>query len=67
MESPLGLGPRTKLGLLGHLQTCIGLHTKLWVQSLGIACMHVRKHACTYSSMHMHSRHRNSKNHIFMY
>jgi len=30
MESPLGLGLGTKLGLLGHFLTCIGLHTRLW-------------------------------------
>ena len=37
MELPLGLDLGTKLGLLGHLLTCIGLHTKLRVQSFGIA------------------------------
>ena len=38
----LGLGLRTKLGFLGHLLTCIGLHTKLWVRSLGTAWEGVR-------------------------
>ena len=37
MELPPSLGPRTKLGILGHLLTCIGMHTKLWVWSLGTA------------------------------
>ena len=35
MELPLGLGPGTKLGFLGHLLACICLHTRLWVRSLG--------------------------------
>ena len=43
MELPLGLGSGTKLGLLGHLLTCIGLHTKLWVRSLGIVWEDVRQ------------------------
>ena len=37
IELPFGLGPRTKLGILSHLYTCIGLHTRLWVRSLGMA------------------------------
>ena len=36
------LGPRTKLGFLGHLLTCICLHTKLWVWSLGMTWECVR-------------------------
>ena len=43
MELLLGLGLGTKLGLLGHLLTCIGLHTKLWVWSLGITWEGVRQ------------------------
>ena len=35
MELPSSLGPGTKLGLLGHLLTCIGLHRRSWVQNLG--------------------------------
>ena len=37
MELLPGLGLGTKLGLFGHLRICMGLHTKLWVLSLGIA------------------------------
>ena len=35
MKSPPRLGLGTILGLLGQSFTCIGLHTRLWVQSLG--------------------------------
>ena len=35
IESPPRFGLGIILGLLGHLLTCIGLYTKLWVQSLG--------------------------------
>ena len=26
-----------QIGILGHLLTCIGMHTKLWIRSLGMA------------------------------
>ena len=42
MESLPGLGLGTKLGILGHLLICIGLHTGLWVPSLGTAWEGVR-------------------------
>ena len=41
-ESPPSLGIGTKLGLLGHLFTFIGLHTRLWIWSLGTAWEGVR-------------------------
>ena len=43
MESSPGLGPGTKLSLLGHLLTCIGLHTKLWFRNLGMVWEDVRQ------------------------
>ena len=43
MELPPGLGLRTKLGILGHLLICIGLHTRLWVRSLGMTWEGVRQ------------------------
>ena len=42
MESPLGLGPRTKMSTLDHLLTCIGLHTILWIWSLSTVWEGVR-------------------------
>ena len=42
MELPPSLGLGTKLGLLGHSLTCIGMHTKLWVRSLGTTWEGVR-------------------------
>ena len=42
MESPPKLGLGTMLGLLGQSLTCIGLHTRLWVQNLGMAWEVVR-------------------------
>ena len=37
MELPPRLGLETVLDLLGHSLTCIGLHTRLRVRSLGTA------------------------------
>ena len=42
MELPSSLDPETKLGLLGRLLTCIGLHTTLWVQSFDMVWKGVR-------------------------
>ena len=42
MESPTRLGLGTILGLLGQSLICMGLHTKLWVQSLGTTWEGVR-------------------------
>ena len=42
VELPCKFGLGTKLGLLVHSLTCIGLHTRLWVQSLGTTWEGVR-------------------------
>ena len=42
MESPPRLGLGTILSLWGQSLTCMGLYTRLWVQSLGIAWEGVR-------------------------
>ena len=42
MESSPRLGLETILGLLGQSLTCIGLHIRLWLQSLDTAWEGVR-------------------------